>query len=96
MTDGQSFDDKPRWSPDGRAIYFVSDRNGFLNLSGRRFDPARGRLVGEPFPVTTFNSAGRGLPPSISQIEFAVTRKKLFVPLTETDADVWVLDRVDR
>jgi Tol biopolymer transport system component len=96
ITDGQSFDDKPRWSPDGRAIYFVSDRNGFLNVSGRRFDPSDGRAVGEPFPVTTFNNAGRGLPASISQIEFAVTRKNLFVPLTETDADVWVLDRVDQ
>jgi Tol biopolymer transport system component/DNA-binding winged helix-turn-helix (wHTH) protein len=96
ITDGRSFDDKARWAPDGRAIYFVSDRNGFLNLSGRRFDPVAGLPVGEPFAVTSFDTARRGLPANISQIEFAVTRKQLFVPITETGAEIWVLDRVDR
>src|SRR5260221_13362843 len=28
ISDGPSFDDKPRWAPDGRAVYFLSDRNG--------------------------------------------------------------------
>src|SRR5205814_1594754 len=26
ITEGQYWDDKPRWSPDGKAIYFVSNR----------------------------------------------------------------------
>lgn len=28
VTDGSWYDDKPRWAPDGRTIYFVSNRNG--------------------------------------------------------------------
>ena len=28
ITDGASYDDKPRWSPDGRAIYYLSARDG--------------------------------------------------------------------
>ena len=44
VTDGTSYDDKPRWSPDGKVLYFLSARDGALNLwaavsirnSGRR------------------------------------------------------------
>jgi hypothetical protein len=96
ISDGQSFDDKPRWAPDGRAVYFLSDRNGYLNLVGRRFDPAQGKPVGEPFPLTSFDSPRHGLPSSIPQIEFAITKHHLFLPLTDTEGDVWVLDHVDR
>ena len=39
VADGAWFDDKPRWGPDGRMIYFVSNRSGVPNLWCRRFDP---------------------------------------------------------
>ncbi len=38
MTEGTWFDDKPRWSPDGRILYFVSNRTGVANIWGRRFN----------------------------------------------------------
>ncbi len=56
ITEGKHWDDKPCWGPDGRTICYVSDRGGFLNVWGLRFDPAKGTRVGEPFPVTTFES----------------------------------------
>jgi Tol biopolymer transport system component len=37
ITDGNSWDDKPRWSPDGKTIYFISARSGFLNVWGNRW-----------------------------------------------------------
>ena len=96
MTDGRSFSDKPRWAPDGKVLYFVSDRGGYLNLNARRFDPTTGKPVGDVFPVTSFDNPRRALPSKISDVEFAISPNRLFLPLTETEANIWVLDRVDR
>jgi Tol biopolymer transport system component len=56
LTGGQQWDDKPRWSPDGKIIYFLSGRRGFFNIWGLHFDTATGKPTGEPFQVTHFNT----------------------------------------
>jgi Tol biopolymer transport system component/DNA-binding winged helix-turn-helix (wHTH) protein len=97
ITDGKQWDDKPRWSPDGKAIYFLSDRAGFYNIWGIRFDPATGRPLGEPFRVTSYDSpslrmTGRGTPIT----EFSLTENRLFLPLEQSSGNIWILDNVDR
>ena len=52
-TDDQATDWSPVWSPDGRYIYFVSDRGGSMNLWRIAVDEASGRPRGEPEPITT-------------------------------------------
>ena len=42
----------PFWSPDGRWLYFVSDRGGSPDLWRVRIDEASGHIEGEPQPVT--------------------------------------------
>jgi len=94
ITDGKYLDDKPRWSPDGRAIYFVSDRRGFCNVWGIRFDPTKGRVIGEPFRVTKFESPALMLPNEIIPVEISLDHDSLFVNLTEASGSIWMLDHV--
>jgi Tol biopolymer transport system component/DNA-binding winged helix-turn-helix (wHTH) protein len=96
ITDGRSFDDKPRWSPDGRTIYFISSRDGWLNVWGRRFNRVAGRPDGESFQVTSFAGQERILASQMSRLEFGVVGNRLFIPLTDILANIWILDQVDR
>ena len=93
ITDGLHWDDKPRWAPDGRTIYFVSNRSGFLNVWGRRFDPERGVALGEPFRVTTFEKPSQRVSDIISTLSLAIDPKNLILPVTESTGSIWVLER---
>ncbi len=53
VTTGLARDWNPAWSPDGRFLYFVSDRGGSMNLWRVRIDEASGRPLADPVPVTT-------------------------------------------
>ena len=46
----------PVWSPDGRFVYFTSDRGGSMNLWRIAIDEQSGRAVGKPEPLTTPSS----------------------------------------
>jgi Tol biopolymer transport system component len=95
ITEGFAYDDKPHWAPDGRTIYFASNRNGLFNIWGRRFDPATGTPVGAPFQVTSFQSPGQTLSTQLSRMQFAMTSNRLFLPITETSGELWMLENVE-
>ena len=50
---GGGRDWNPVWSPDGRFLYFVSDRGGSMNLWRVPIDEASGRTLGDAQPLTT-------------------------------------------
>jgi Tol biopolymer transport system component/DNA-binding winged helix-turn-helix (wHTH) protein len=90
ITEGRSYDDKPRWSADGRFIYFISDRGGSVDVWGQRID--KGAPVGEPFRVTEFDEPSLLVHRNLSRVEIAVSEDRLFLPLTETAGDIWMLE----
>lgn len=92
LTDGQQYDDKPRWTPNGRAVYFVSDRDGLLNVWGRRFDVSAGEVVGSPFRVTSFSSPDKMMATDRVRMRFDLTARELFVPIESAKAELWILD----
>jgi Tol biopolymer transport system component/DNA-binding winged helix-turn-helix (wHTH) protein len=94
ITDGKHWDDKPRWSPDGKTIYFVSGRNGFFNVWGIRFDAVREKPVGDPFQVTSFESPSLMVPTNIPPVELSLTQEKLVLTIAEVSGSIWVLDNV--
>jgi Tol biopolymer transport system component/DNA-binding winged helix-turn-helix (wHTH) protein len=96
ITDGLAYDDKPHWAGDGRTLYFLSDRLGFFNVWGRHIDPATGVPEGPPFQVTSITGIRRSVSSDLPQVQIAVTASELFLPITETTGELWVLDGVDR
>jgi Tol biopolymer transport system component len=44
LTEEKYWADKPRWSPDGKTLYFISNHRTAFNVWGMRFDPRRGDL----------------------------------------------------
>ncbi|HEY2293110.1 MAG TPA: protein kinase [Thermoanaerobaculia bacterium] len=56
-TAGKSIDWNPVWSPDGRFLYFASDRSGVINLWRMPIDERSGRTLGDPEPVNTSGQA---------------------------------------
>jgi eukaryotic-like serine/threonine-protein kinase len=97
LTEATMWADKPRWAPDGRTIYFISNRQGaFFDVWGLPFDPATGRAAGEEFRLTRFENPGRSLAAAggTAGAELGVSRTRLVLPLTETTGSVWVLDNI--
>lgn len=96
LIDSGEWADKPRWSPDGKMVYFVRYRNSFFNLWAVRFDSATGRRIGEPFQVTRFESPTRQISTDLPNAEIGVSRSRLVLTITEQTGNVWILDNVDR
>jgi len=96
ITSGAFFDDRPRWSLDGRFVYFLSSRSGFFNVWARRFDPERGAALGEPFAVTELNDPAQMIPPRTVQLGVAISHDRLIVPVAAASGNIWVLDGMNR
>jgi Tol biopolymer transport system component/DNA-binding winged helix-turn-helix (wHTH) protein len=96
LAEGQYWDDKPRWSHDGQTIYFISDRTGFFNVWGIRFDPVIGKPVGAPFQVTTFDGPSKMILPFPGPMGFMLARDRLVLSIKEVSGSIWALENMDR
>jgi len=95
ITSGNRWNDKPRWAPDGKTIFFISDRGGYFNVWGQRFDSEGGRLHGEPFQVSDFHFPEVILS-NVVELELALSQTRLALPLTRVHSEnIWALENVD-
>ena len=84
------WDDKPRWSPDGNLIYFMSDRDDYLCLWAQRVIAATKQPFGTAFPVYHLHNAR--LSPanvSVSLLEIGVAKDKIIFGLGELTGNIW-------
>jgi serine/threonine protein kinase/Tol biopolymer transport system component len=82
--------DKPRWSADGRMLYFVSARGGLLNVWAVEFNPVTG-AIGAPFRVTDFDGPGERMPTNMYSLEIGVARGGLAIPTLHPTGAIWLL-----
>ena len=89
--------DKPRWSPDGKVLYFLSRHDdAFFNLWGVPFDLARGRAAGPPFVVTRFDAPGYRISERIGETDMSVSADRALLTFETVTGSVWMLDNVDK
>jgi Tol biopolymer transport system component len=88
--------DKPRWSPDGRLLYFTRREGMFWNLWAVRFDDRSGKPAGAPFPVTHLNTPELQLSPLVERAEIGISQNRLVLTLMERTGSIWIEDNVDR
>jgi hypothetical protein len=91
VTDGETWDDKPRWQASGDALYFYSKRDGFGCIWNQRLDPAGKRPIGEPSPVYHFHTNRLSLMHMFAPLlDLSVTRDKIVFNLVEITGNIWM------
>ena len=90
VTDGRGKVDQPRFSPDGRLIYFTQDRDGSRGIRALRFDPGTGETVGDSFEVFDSDEPRLtlwGVNPRSQGI--GIAKDKLVMLLAERTSNLW-------
>lgn len=87
VTDHASIDWNPVWSPDGKYLYFISDRHGSMNLWRVALDENSGKILGEPENIVTPSVYSRNLSFSRDGKQFIYVQSENYANLMRADFD---------
>ncbi|HEY3456171.1 MAG TPA: winged helix-turn-helix domain-containing protein [Bryobacteraceae bacterium] len=91
IADATGWCDKPRWSPDGRLIYFISHRDGYRCLWAQHVDPDTKHPIDEPFSIMHFHSARLSMMNlGTCPLEIDVAKDKIILNLGEVTGNIWL------
>jgi Tol biopolymer transport system component len=91
VTDGESYDIAPYWSPDGGVLYFLSERDGFRCVWAQRLNPATKRPEGPPLAMQHFHTATRSMVHlTTNWLGLSASRDKLVFNLGEVSGNIWM------
>ena len=84
------WDDKPRWSPDGNLLYFMSERDGSRCIWAQRLDVLK-HPAGPAFPVFHAHDARRSLlSVQVGALELSLSRDKIIFNMNERSGNIWM------
>jgi Tol biopolymer transport system component len=78
------------WSPDGRLLYLLLERDGFRDLYAQRVDTTRGTPLGEPFLVQHFHDPRRRW--GSTPFGTAIVSHAFVFSQYESTGSIWLLD----
>jgi Tol biopolymer transport system component len=83
ITSDSHIDRSPVWSPDGRFLYFTSDRGGGMNIWRIPVDEESGEVLGPPTAVTTDPTA------EAMHLDLSMDGKKLAYVAKVIESNLW-------
>jgi eukaryotic-like serine/threonine-protein kinase len=91
ITSETEFSGRPRWSGDGKTIFYLSTRDGFSCVWGQHFDPRSGRTTSPPFGIIHYHNP-RFSPHVVVERAFNLTAAgdSIYLNVGEINASVWI------
>ena len=90
ITSESEFSDRPRWSGDGKTVFYLSTRDGFSCVWGQHFDIESGRATPKPFAVMHYHNP-RFSPARVMSRSFnlSVSGDSIYLNVGETNSSIW-------
>jgi Tol biopolymer transport system component len=91
ITSETEFSGRPRWSGDGKTIFYLSTRDGFSCVWGQHFDPQSGRTTSPPFAIIHYHNP-RFSPHVVVERAFSLSAAgdSIYLNVGEINSSVWI------
>ena len=90
ITGASEWNDRPRWSGDGKYIFYVSTRDGFSCIWGQHFDPTSGKPKGPPFAVQHYHNLRSSVGIIRAQsFNLSVAHDAIYLNVGEETSSIW-------
>jgi Tol biopolymer transport system component len=91
ITDTSESSDRPRWSGDGKTIFYLSTRDGFSCLWGQSFNPETGETSGPPFAVMHYHNRRNSIDVVAPRsFNLSVAGDSIYFNLGESSSSIWI------
>jgi hypothetical protein len=89
--------DKPRWSPDGNTLYFISQRDGFRCVWAQPLNSETKHPSGPALAIQHFHSASLSMANvPVGFLEIEIARDRLLLTLGELSGNIWSSQLAER
>ena len=85
----------PWWSPDGNTLYFRSIRDEFTCIWAQPLDPTTKKPQGSLKSIRHFHGRVRTVRVGGSDFGYGMTNDRLYLPLSEPKANIWLAEPQD-
>lgn len=90
LTEATEWSARPRWSGDGKNVFYLSTRDGFSCIWGRHFDPDTGKTKGRPFEVMHLPAFRNSIENVFSgSFNLSVAGNSVYLNIGQSTSSIW-------